>query len=147
MSTTHVELPIEGMTCASCAVRIEKKLNKLEGVTATVNYATEAATVTLDPGRADYDDLVRAVEAAGYRVAVPRDEVATLRRRLVVALVLAAPLVVLGMVPPARFPGWEWLALALATPAVLWSGWQFHRAAAVNLRHGAVPRPISRSAP
>ncbi|HET7043714.1 MAG TPA: heavy metal translocating P-type ATPase [Gaiellaceae bacterium] len=136
-ATEHLELPIEGMTCASCATRIEKRLNRLEGVRATVNYATEAAAVELDPAHAAYADLVRTVEAAGYRVAAPAGELGPLRRRLAAAVALTVPLVVVSMAPGAQFSGWEWLALALATPAVLWAGWPFHRAAALNLRHGA----------
>jgi Cu+-exporting ATPase len=126
-----IELPIEGMTCASCAVRIEKRLNRLDGVVASVNYATEAATVKVDPS-VGYDELVRAVEAAGYRVAPRRDELVELRLRLAVAVGLGVPLLVLGMLGL-----WPWAGLALSTPIVFWAGWQFHRAAAVNLRHGA----------
>ncbi|HET8605760.1 MAG TPA: heavy metal translocating P-type ATPase [Gaiellaceae bacterium] len=127
----RLELPIEGMTCASCAARIEKRLNRLDGVVATVNFATEAATVRAAP-EVDYADLVRAVEAAGYRVAPRRDELSSLTRRLAVAVALAVPLVVLGML--GRAP---WAQLALATPLVLWAGWPFHRAAALGLRHAA----------
>ena len=140
---TRIQLSLEGMTCASCATRIERKLNKLEGVEASVNYATEQATVRYDPARADVDDLIRAVEAAGYRASIEAraeaDEARarTLRTRLVAAAALTAPLVALAMVPPLQFPGWEWLAFALATPVVLWAGWTFHRAAALNARHGA----------
>ncbi|MEX2645904.1 MAG: cation transporter, partial [Gaiellaceae bacterium] len=140
---TRVRLALEGMTCASCATRIERKLNKLEGVEASVNYATEQATVSYDPARAAVDDLIRAVEAAGYHASVEAraeaDEVRAraLRTRLAVAAVLSAPLVALTMIPPLRFSGWEWLAFALATPVVLWAGWTFHRAAALNARHGA----------
>jgi len=139
----RVQLTVEGMTCASCAARIERKLNRLEGVEAAVNYATERATVSYDPARVTIDDLIRAVEAAGYGVALPaqaeageEDALRRLSLRLGVAAVLTAPLVALAMIPPLRFSGWEWLALALATPVVLWSGFRFHRAAAVNLRHG-----------
>jgi Cu+-exporting ATPase len=132
------------MTCASCATRIERKLNKLEGVEASVNYATEQATVSYDPAQAAVDDLIRAVEAAGYRASIEARAEADdararrLRTRLAVAAVLTAPLVVLAMVPPLQFDGWELLAFALATPVVLWAGWTFHRAAALNARHGAV---------
>ena len=138
----RIQLELEGMTCASCATRIERKLNKLEGVQAAVNYAGEEATVSYDPRRVVVDDLIRAVEAAGYRSALPSltdDEEATsgLRLRLVVAAVLTAPLTALALIPPLQFAGWEWVALALATPVVLWSGFRFHRAAALNLRHGA----------
>ncbi len=139
---TRTELRIEGMTCASCAVRIEKKLNKLEGVEATVNYATDAATVSYDPARVTLEELTGAVEGAGYRAA-PRDEEASseptrsLRRALLLAAVLTVPMTAIAMIPPLQFGGWEWLALALATPVVFVSGLRFHRAALVNARHGA----------
>ncbi len=139
----RVRLELEGMTCASCAARIERKLNKLEGVEATVNFATEEAAVSFDPTRASLEDLVGAVEAAGYGASLGADAAETekatrqLRLRLIVAAVLTAPLTAIAMIPPLQFNGWEWLALALATPVVLWSGWRFHRAAALNLRHGA----------
>jgi Cu+-exporting ATPase len=141
-----VRLEIEGMTCASCAARIEKKLNKLEGVEASVNYATEGAAVTFDPARVQLEQLIRTVEAIGYGAALPREVMQTgepddalrmIRRRLVGAAVLTVPLTLLQLVPPLQFPRWEWLALALATPVVLWAGWPFHRVAALNLRHGA----------
>jgi P-type Cu+ transporter len=139
MSTQRLELPIEGMTCAACAVRIEKKLNKLEGVEATVNYATERATVAYAPAVAP-SELVAAVEAAGYRALLPGEaaQPATSRagRRLALSAALTVPLLLLSMIPPLRFDGWEWLALALATPIVAWGGWPFHRAALVNARHG-----------
>ena len=150
MATTATEtqtlrLEIGGMTCASCASRIERKLNKLEGVEATVNYATDEAAVTFDPTRADVSTLIAAVEATGYTAAPPRGaldaeeagegETRTLRRRLVVAALLSIAPVVFVAVPPARFDGWEWLALALSAPVVLWAGWPFHRAAALNARH------------
>ncbi len=128
------------MTCAACASRIEKKLNKLDGVEASVNYATERAAVQFDPGRVAVDDLLRAVEGAGYHASLTRSEtsdpVGPLRRRLLAAAALAAPLLVIAMIPPLQFEGWEWVALALATPVVFWSGFRFHRAAALNLRHG-----------
>ncbi|HXG77559.1 MAG TPA: heavy metal translocating P-type ATPase [Gaiellaceae bacterium] len=138
---SRVRLALEGMTCAACATRIERKLNKLEGVEASVNYATEQATVSYDPARADLEDLLRAVEAAGYRASVEARAEAddararTLRTRLAVAAALTAPLAALSMLPPLQFEGWEWLAFALATPVVLWAGWTFHRAAALNARH------------
>jgi P-type Cu+ transporter len=144
-----IRLEIDGMTCASCAVRIEKKLNKLDSVEASVNYATEEASVTFDPARVRLEQLIRTIEAIGYGAALPRtavddtqaDEPANaldvIRRRLVGASLLTAPLALLTMVPPLQFSGWEWLALALATPVVLWAGWPFHRAAALNLRQGA----------
>jgi Cu+-exporting ATPase len=143
----RVRLELEGMTCASCAARIEKKLNKLEGVEASVNYATDEASVTFDPGRVQVEQLIRTVEAIGYGAALPRsaadvtqanepeDALRTIRRRLAGAALLTGPLVLLAMVPPLQFSGWEWLALALATPVVLWAGWPFHRAAALNARH------------
>src|SRR4051794_8996750 len=131
------------MTCASCASRIERKLNKLDGVRATVNYATEQATVDYDPAAVDPGRLVEAVEAAGYRAVLPApepertDAVDTLRLRLIVSALLTVPVVVLSMVPALQFDRWQWLALQLATPVVLWGGWPFHRAAWANLRHGA----------
>lgn len=148
-----VELDITGMTCASCANRIERKLGKLPGVTATVNYATEKARVQVeDPTAADPDALIAAVEAAGYGASVPAppaaagdsgpgavevDETAPLRRRLVVSAVLALPVVLLSMVPPLQFENWQWLALTLAAPVAVWGALPFHRAAWVNARHGA----------
>jgi len=135
------------MTCASCAARIERRLNKLDGVAATVNYATHEAAVSYDPVCVDAAALIRAVEATGYTAAFPRSaldaeragerEARTLRARLIVATLLSAPLVVLVLVPPMHFGGWEWWALALSVPVVLWAGWPFHRAAARNARHGA----------
>jgi Cu+-exporting ATPase len=140
---TRVDLALEGMTCAACANRIERKLNKLDGVDASVNYATEQAAVRFDPERVTVADLLGAVESAGYH-AVPAAEAResvdrsdAVRRRLLVAAVLTAPLVVLAMAMPLQFEGWEWLALALATPVVFWSGFDFHRAAVLNARHGA----------
>ena len=145
----RVDLEIAGMTCAGCATRIERKLNKLEGVEAMVNYATEGAAVRFDPGRIGVDKVIAAVASIGYGAALPQaatdaaqDDVAEsaarwLRRRLLVAAVLSAPLAVLAMVPPLQFSGWEWVAFALAAPVVLFAGWPFHRAAALNLRHGA----------
>ncbi|WP_260981125.1 cation-translocating P-type ATPase [Curtobacterium pusillum] len=147
--TDVVELDITGMTCASCANRIERKLGKLPGVTATVNYATEKATVA---GSDDTATLIAAVEAAGYGATVPQaptptgpdgadapvdDPAAPLRQRLVVSAVLAVPVVVLSMVPVLQFPDWQWLALALAAPVAVWGALPFHRAAWVNARHGA----------
>ena len=140
--STQIDLTIGGMTCASCANRVERKLNKLDGVVATVNYATEKAHVTystaLDPAA-----LVAEVEAAGYTAALPQpdpepeaDPTRPLRNRFLVVTALAVPVVVLSMVPALRFPYWEWLALALAAPAVVWGAWPLHRAAARNLCHG-----------
>jgi P-type Cu+ transporter len=146
--TEHVELPIAGMTCASCANRIERKLNKLDGVSASVNYATEKATVDYDPAAVETADLVEAVEAVGYQAVLPeeradaeegpeRDETAPLRRRLIVTALLSAPVLLLSMIPALQFERWQWLALQLATPVVLWGAWPFHRAAWANLRHFA----------
>ncbi|MGN6687539.1 MAG: heavy metal translocating P-type ATPase [Actinomycetales bacterium] len=147
----HVELLVGGMTCASCANRIERKLNKLEGVTATVNYATEKARVTFDPAVTP-EQLVATVEAAGYTAALPAppvpsgtkpdeaaagpDATAALRQRLLVSLVLTVPVVVLAMVPALQFTYWQWLSLTLAAPVVVWGAWPFHRAAWTNARHG-----------
>jgi Cu+-exporting ATPase len=139
----RVRLDLEGMTCASCASRIERKLNKLDGVEATVNYATDQAAVTYDPSVITVDDLVATVAAAGYRAALEdvdaadMDESGALKARLVVAAALSLPLTLLAMVMPLQFEGWEWVAFALSTPVVLWAGWPFHRAALVNARHGA----------
>jgi Cu+-exporting ATPase len=145
-ATDSVELTIGGMTCASCAARIEKKLNRMAGVSASVNYATEKATVSLS-GPVTTDQLISTVEATGYTAELPQPEparddphsaeVASYRRRLVVAAVLGIPVILLGMVPAWQFTGWQWVSLALATPVVTWCAWPFHRAAAVNLRHGA----------
>jgi P-type Cu+ transporter len=140
---TRLDLALEGMTCAACANRIERKLNKLDGVEASVNYATEQAAVRFDPARVAVPDLLGAVEAAGYHASLASegrevtDRADALRRRVVVAAVLTAPLVVLAMAMPLRFDGWEWVALALATPVVFWAGFEFHRAALLNARHGA----------
>src|SRR4051794_9602179 len=139
-----VELPITGMTCASCANRIERRLNKLDGVTASVNYATEKARVEFDPGAVGVDAVVAAVAAAGYVAAPPAveeeqelDELAPLRRRLVVAAALSIPALLLSMIEALQFDNWQWLSLQLITPVVLWAGWPFHKAAWANLKHGA----------
>jgi Cu+-exporting ATPase len=140
-ATERVELAIEGMTCASCAARIEKRLNKLDGVSASVNFASEQAAVAFDPGLASADDLIGVVEAAGYHASLPlealgeEDPARPYRLRLAVAVVLLVPLALLAMVPALRFAGWEWVSLVLATPVVFWSGWPFHRAAVLNARH------------
>ncbi len=136
----RVELAIGGMTCASCAMRIEKRLNKIDGVTATVNFGTEHAAVAFDPGAVSVDDLIAAVEAVGYEASLPQlateeDPTRPYRMRLIVATAVSVPLTVLAWVSGARFAGWEWVALALATLVVAWSGWPFHRAAALNARH------------
>ncbi|HET9288954.1 MAG TPA: heavy metal translocating P-type ATPase [Gaiella sp.] len=137
----QLRLELDGMTCASCAARIERRLNKLDGVEATVNYATEEASVSFDPAAVSVDDLIASVEAVGYHAALPTepydapDAARAVRTRLVVALGLTAPLAVLAMVAPLQFDGWEWLALALATPVVFWCGLAFHRATLLNARH------------
>jgi Cu+-exporting ATPase len=139
----HLELPIEGMTCASCASRVERSLNTLEGVTASVNYATETATVECAAG-VEPGELVAAVEAAGYQAALPEsdkqaeaDETAPLRRRLLLSAALSLPVLLISMIPALQFDNWQWLSLQLATPVVLWGAWPFHRAAWANLKHGA----------
>ncbi len=141
---SQLELELDGMSCASCAAGIERALNRLDGVEATVNFATERAAVAFDPERASVDELVGAVESIGYGArerpplaAAPPDRLAPLRRRLVAAVALSIPLAVLAMVPAARFAGWEWVALALSTPVVFWAGADFHRAALASARHGA----------
>lgn len=150
MTTTDVVLDIGGMTCASCATRIERKLTKLDGVEATVNYATEKARVHV-AGDVDVAKLIATVESAGYTAAVPappraaaaasvpatEDEAGSLRRRLTISAVLGIPVVILSMIPLLQFTNWQWLAFALASPVVIWGAWPFHRAAWVNARHGA----------
>jgi len=133
----ELELPIEGMTCSSCAGRVE----------ATVNFATERATVSFDPERVEPEQLVEAVEKVGYEASLPADAgedeapapdpTEALRRRLIVAAVLSLPVLAISMIEPLQFRNWQWLALQLATPVVLWAGWPFHKAAWQNLRHGA----------
>ena len=148
-----VELEIGGMTCASCAARIEKKLNRMPGVSASVNYATEKARVTFAPDIAP-EDLVATVEATGYTAALPAPpadhgpaddpaqlakdaEAAAWRQRLVISGVLTVPVVLMSMVPAFQFDGWQWISLTLASPVVVWGALPFHRAAWTNLRHGA----------
>jgi len=139
---TEITLALEGMTCASCAGRIERELNDLEGVQASVNLATEKAAVRYDESSLDVDALLAAVEAAGYRASAAgmrEDEQRdTVRTRLALAAALTVPLALVAMVPPLQFDGWEWLAFALGTPVVFVAGWPFHRAAVRNLRHRAV---------
>jgi Cu+-exporting ATPase len=152
MTQQTVDLQIGGMTCASCAARIEKKLNRMPGVQASVNYATEKAHVLLPEGTA-VDAAIATVEATGYTATLPLPpqvsgrsgapapvedpEVASLRRRLVVSTALTVPVLVLAMIAPLQFDNWQWLSLTLAAPVVIWGAWPFHRAAWMNLRHGA----------
>ncbi|HWH00752.1 MAG TPA: heavy metal translocating P-type ATPase [Pilimelia sp.] len=147
-----MELAIGGMTCASCASRIEKKLNRIDGVSATVNFATEKALVSVaEPSRVTAQDLIATVEQTGYTAAVPAapppaataappepaDELRPLRTRLWVSIALTLPVVALAMVPAWQFTHWQWASLTLAAPVVVYGGWPFHRAALTNLRHGA----------
>ncbi|MEU3414435.1 heavy metal translocating P-type ATPase [Streptomyces sp. NPDC006658] len=150
--TDEVELLIGGMTCASCAARVEKKLNRMDGVSATVNFATEKAKVTFADG-VEVADLIATVEKTGYTAEEPRPpepetedaagtperdaELGELRHRLLVSALLAAPVVLLAMIPALQFDNWQWLSLTLAAPVVVWGGAPFHRAAWTNLRHGA----------
>ncbi|MFC9291201.1 heavy metal translocating P-type ATPase, partial [Streptomyces sp. NPDC057052] len=152
---SEVELSIGGMTCASCAARIEKKLNRMDGVTATVNYATEKAKISYPDG-IEVADLITTVEKTGYTAAEPPPpappgdgdeagsaapaadhELLTLRRRLLVSLALSVPVVLMAMVPALQFENWQWLSLTLAAPVVVWGAFPFHRAAWTNARHGA----------
>ncbi|MFC8719160.1 heavy metal translocating P-type ATPase [Kitasatospora sp. NPDC057198] len=149
-ASTEVELRIGGMTCASCAARIEKKLNRMDGVRASVNYATEKAKVVVE-GPVEVADLIATVEATGYTAALPEppaaapeadgagpaDELAPLRQRLVAAVALAVPVIAMAMVPALQFDNWQWLSLTLAAPVVTYAAWPFHRAAWTNARHGA----------
>ena len=152
-----IDLAIGGMTCASCAARVEKRLNRMDGVTAQVNFATEKARVQV-PAGVSADDLIAEVEATGYTAAVPFDrhapvtddrdavladddradlELASLRQRLVVSTLLTVPVVAMAMIPALQFEHWQWLSLTLAAPVVVWGAAPFHRAAWTNLRHGA----------
>jgi P-type Cu+ transporter len=157
--TGHVQLDIGGMTCASCAARVEKRLNRIDGVTATVNYATEKAKVEVDPAASAEvtpEVLIAQVEATGYTARLPRsaatpvtpsepggegpdesepDGTRALRDRLLISAVLSVPVVALAMVPALQFDAWQWLSLTLAAPVVVWGAWPFHRAAWANLRH------------
>jgi Cu+-exporting ATPase len=154
ITPARVELAVDGMTCASCAVRIEKKLNRMVGVAATVNYATETATVNYDAGTVTPEALVATVEATGYSARLPQpsatedstgsekagahhDEADSLRQRLTFSAVLSIPVVVMSMVPLAQFRFWQWASLTLASPVIVWGAWPFHRAAFVNARHRA----------
>ena len=134
-----VQLELEGMTCAACAARIDRALNRLDGVEASVNLVTEQAAVRYDDGRVALDDLVTAVEGAGYGASLTRTECkggSRLGLRLAVAAALTVPVALIAMVPQLGFDGWEWVALALTTPVWAWAGWPFHRSALESLRHG-----------
>ncbi|MDN5564742.1 MAG: cation transporter, partial [Luteococcus sp.] len=137
-----IELDLQGMTCASCAARIEKKLNKVDGVQASVNYATEKAHL-LAPPEVSVPDLIGVVQKAGYGAsvpvpdAVPVDHASDLKLRMIRAFVWSIPVILMAMVPPLQVPGWQWFSWILATPVVFWAGWPFHRSAFVNARHGA----------
>jgi Cu+-exporting ATPase len=154
---SEVELSIGGMTCASCAARVEKKLNRMDGVTATVNFATEKAKVSYPDG-IEVADLIATVEKTGYTAAEPPPpasstedegegeaqaapaadaELLSLRERLYVSLVLTVPVVLMAMVPAMQFDNWQWLSLTLAAPVVVWGAFPFHKAAWTNARHGA----------
>ena len=153
---SELQLDIGGMTCASCAARIEKKLNRMEGVTASVNYATEKAKVVFDAAVTPAE-LIATIEATGYTAAVPApvgnsvdnpvakpgspadhaDPTVSLRQRLAISAVLAIPVIALAMIPSLQFDSWQWLSLTLASPVVTWGAWPFHRATWTNLRHGA----------
>jgi Cu+-exporting ATPase len=142
---TDIELSVGGMTCASCANRVERKLNKLDGVSATVNYATEKARVHA-PASVDPTDLVTRIEEAGYTATLPQptapvesdepDHLLALRERLETSLVCAVPVIAMSMIPALQFPYWQWISLFLTAPVVTWAAWPFHRAALTNLRHG-----------
>ncbi|MGW5051409.1 heavy metal translocating P-type ATPase [Actinokineospora sp. NPDC004072] len=149
----QVELVIGGMTCASCAARIERKLNKLDGVAATVNFATEKAKIAIPDGLST-EDVIKVVADTGYTATLPKttpptegeepageeeydEHTRSLRQRMLVSVVLAVPVIVLAMVPPLQFTNWQWLSLTLAAPVVVWGAWPFHRATWTNLRHGA----------
>ena len=156
-TSRKLDLPVRGMTCASCANRVERNLNDLEGVEATVNFATEHASVSYDEAAVSPEDLIAAVEAAGYEAELPAPERADgqppeagdeadaeedrelegLRRRLWISGALSIPIFLIAMIRPLQFDYWQWLSLQLATPVVLWGGWPFHRAALRQLRHGA----------
>jgi Cu+-exporting ATPase len=137
-----IELEVQGMTCASCATRIEKKLNRLEGVNATVNYATEKATVHAGK-ETTAQTLIETIEKTGYHATLPTEsprdpelELRQLRRRLVICAVLSVPVILIAMVPAWQFPWWQWVSFALASVVVIWGAWPFHRATLLNLRHG-----------
>jgi P-type Cu+ transporter len=137
-----IELDVQGMTCASCAARVEKKLNRLEGVNATVNYATEKATVHVGGGTTT-QTLIETIENTGYGATLPTEsprdpdlELRQLRRRLIITGALSLPVIVIAMVPAWQFPWWQWISFALTCVVVIWGAWPFHRATLLNLQHG-----------
>src|SRR5690625_2350834 len=148
MTSSRIDLDVGGMTCASCANRVEKKLNRLPGVEASVNYATEKATIFAPP-QIDVAELIAAVEKTGYSAQLPAaadaepaddppdPELHSLRQRVIGAIALSVPVIAISMVPAWQFPNWQWLMLTLTAPVIVWAGYPFHRAAWVNLRHGA----------
>ncbi|MGP3637403.1 heavy metal translocating P-type ATPase, partial [Streptomyces sp. 24-1644] len=151
-TAAEVELAIGGMTCASCAARIEKKLNRMDGVEATVNYATEKAKVSYRGADVSVQDLIATVEATGYTAQEPAppvrpgdgtpqepeaDELRPLRQRLLTAVTLAVPVIAMAMIPALQFDYWQWLSLTLTAPVVTYAAWPFHRAAWTNAKHGA----------
>lgn len=144
MMTQQLDLQVGGMTCSSCAARIERKLNKLEGVTASVNYATETASVEYDTSVATPEQLIATIEATGYSASLPKPitdqpklEVDDLQKRLWLAVVFGVPVLLISMVPGFQFDYWQWVAFSFTTPVVIVSAWPFHRAAVLNARHGA----------
>jgi Cu+-exporting ATPase len=154
LQMSNLEIAISGMTCSSCANRIEKRLNKLDGVTASVNYATEKAKVFFGAG-IEPQELLAEVEKAGYGATLPKKEedsasgsgqdaqaepdleLKTLRQRVIGSTVLSVPVIALAMIPALQFTYWQWASLALAAPVIVWAAWPFHKAAWANLKHGA----------
>ena len=153
----HLDIAVGGMTCASCAMRIERKLNRMPGVVASVNYATGTATVDFEPDTVSPEQLIEQVEATGYSARLPEPDdrrggtgpepgselaevsgLGELRNRLIICTALTVPVVVLAMVPMLQFDFWQWLSLTLAAPVVVWGAWPIHRATVMNARHGAV---------
>ncbi|HLS01145.1 MAG TPA: cation transporter, partial [Beutenbergiaceae bacterium] len=151
MTATRIDLTVEGMTCASCANRVEKRLNRMPGVEASVNYATHKATIFAPVG-IEVADLISTVEKTGYSAQLPDvdagepqsdadqeedPELISLRQRMIGSIVLSVPVILISMIPALQFPNWQWLMLTLTAPVIVWAGYPFHRATWVNLRHGA----------
>lgn len=149
MTLAHIDLGVTGMTCTSCSARVERKLNKVDGVSATVNFATETASIDFDPDQADEASLIQVVEKTGYGAfplasqateQVPEPEqtgLTPLEHRLLVSAILALPVLLISMIPALQFTNWQWACLTLAAPVYVWGGWPFHRSALINLRHGS----------